>query len=94
MAFKHYTEEAREIGAEIKEHFGEMSARQIWLIVRLAKLARRSCRHNTAFNSAFAAAFPHATFRQVPKVSASGRPYQGLQVEVKEETVSNGGEEE
>lgn len=79
---QHYTTTAAEIGAELIGGMGTLTARQLWLIVRLCKLARRSCRHNTAFNAAMSAAFPYARFRQVTKTNAAGRSYPGLQITI------------
>lgn len=90
-----YTQRAADLGKEFKEHFGELNAKQLWLIAKLAKLIRRSCRQNTAFNNAMKAAFPHATFKQVPKEDKrSGRTYEGLAITVNSVTAEDDADED
>lgn len=79
-----YHRDAKELKGEFEKEFGHLNARQLWLIVRFAKVARRSCRQNTAFNNFASAVFDYATFRQVEKVSPSGKTYLGLEVDVNE----------
>lgn len=63
-----------------------MTAAQIWALVKLSKNVRLRCRNNAAFNNYFNGVFGDAfTFRQVNKERISrvtGRPesYPGLQI--------------
>ncbi len=85
--------------ALISENFGELNARQLWALVRLAKNVRLRCRNNTAFNNFMNVTFPYATFKTVNKTRTSwktGLPetYPGLQITVKGETAGQDEEEE
>jgi len=95
MGYGHYTQQAREAGEELKNALGglELNERALWAIAKLAKVARRSCRHNTAFNSAMSAAFPHASFSQTTK-EFKGRTYQGLKITVGNQSYDGGDEGE
>lgn len=79
---KHYTTQAKELGQEITAALkDEPNIDLMWSIVKFGKLIRRSCRSNTAFNSALSAAFPNAIFTQ------DGREYKpgkfGLRIRMK-----------
>ena len=68
--------------------FGKnLTALQLWALTRFSKNVRFRCRNNSAFNNMMGRVFPHATFRQVPKVSAGGKHYEGLQITVNGQTV-------
>ena len=61
--------------------FGHISYRQIWFIVKVAKVARLYCRGNVAFNNFFNAIFGEvAEFKQVIKTKPGGEKYEGLQI--------------
>lgn len=99
MYKKSYTEEARELGAKLEQLFGrKLNENEIWTMVKFCKVIRRSCRHNTAFNGAFSAAFPYASFRQVSKTIMNGprkgQTYMGLQVTVNGVAPTDDNEEE
>lgn len=76
---------------ELKKQFEEcfennLTLRQMWFIVKVAKLARFRCRHNTAFNNAFNEIFGgRFTFREVTKTKPApegeiGESYKGLDI--------------
>lgn len=80
---------------EIEQEFGKLTARQLWVITKLAKFVRLRCRNNTAFNNAMNEIFPHARFRTVNKTRVSrvtGQPetYPGLEITTQEIIVSAG----
>ena len=82
------------IKTQLEEAFGkELTAKQLWALVNFSKNVRYRCRNNGAFNNMMSRVFPHAHFRQVPKVSLSGKPYEGLNITVAGMTVE-GGEDE
>ena len=94
MPYKqHYTETARELTDRFKEQFGELSAQQLWTLVRFAKMIRRSCRNNSAFNVAANLIFPYAQFRTVSKTK-NGRTFPGLEIAVNNESISDSDEDD
>lgn len=75
-----YQRDARELRPEIAKEFSEtLTVRQLWLLVRLMKTARRSCRSNSALYSFLQELFPYASFRDVPKNNKWGK---GLEITV------------
>jgi hypothetical protein len=61
----------------------QLSQRQLWFIVKVAKGARLYCRTNTAFNNFFNSIFQGvARFRQVEKTKPGGDTYEGLFIEM------------
>lgn len=73
---------------EFEKEFGQLTLRQLWLLVLFAKNARLRCRSNTTFNNMANQAFPYATFQQVDKIkpASNGYPekkYPGLQINIK-----------
>ena len=73
------------------ENFGEnLTAAQLWALVRFAKNVRQRCRNNAAFNNEMNRTFGHvATFKQVQKMgkdkyTGQPRPYMGLQIVMKD----------
>lgn len=62
---------------------GELTALQLWALVKFAKRVRKYARNNSAFNNLANRAFPHASFRQVTKQKPNGETYPGLQINVK-----------
>lgn len=82
-----YHKEARELKSEFEKEFGKLTQRQLWLLARFAKVVRRSCRQNTAFNNFANAVFgDYAKFEQVTKVdNNTGGTYPGLDIVVKDE---------
>lgn len=69
---------------EFEEHFGNnISYRQMWFIVKVAKGVRSYCRSNAAFNNYFNGIFGKAArFEQVTKTKPNGEHYQGLEVTI------------
>lgn len=85
---------AQQLKSEIESAFGtELTARQLWVLVKMSKHVRLRCRNNSAFNNCFNQVFPYASFRQVNKTRLDGSTYPGLQITVKGETV-DGAEDE
>jgi hypothetical protein len=83
------------------ENFGEnLTAQQLWALVKFAKNVRLRCRNNTAFNNFMNATFPNATFRQITKqrpsrtVAGAMESYPGLQITVNGETAGADDNEE
>lgn len=63
---------------------GELTYRQMWFIVKLAKGTRNYCRSNKAFNNFFGQIFgDDFAFKQVTKTKPDGEKYEGLQVTMK-----------
>lgn len=76
---------------ELKKQFEEcfennLTLRQMWFIVKLAKLVRLRCRNNAAFNNAFNDIFGGVfTFREIIKTKPAlegevGETYKGLEI--------------
>lgn len=86
-----FTSQAKEIGKQLEQIVGRnLTVHELWQIVKLCKLCRRSCRHNTAFNAAMSAAFPYAQFQQVQKFNkVTNKTYEGLKITVAGETVGD-----
>lgn len=83
-----YIQDAQRIKPELQEHFGDkFTVRQLWIIVKLMRTARRSCRNNQALYQFLKLVFPYADFRDVPKPNKWGK---GLQISVAEEKYSGG----
>lgn len=83
-------ETQRRLVAEFEEQFGKLTARQLWVITKFAKMVRLRCRNNTAFNNACNVIFPYAAFKTITKhmpASTDGRypakDYPGLSIVVK-----------
>jgi Tfp pilus assembly protein PilF len=68
---------------DFMKEFGELNARQLWILARFAKFVRLRARNNTAFNNFCNRSFPYARFEQVQKVHKDGTPYPGLKITVK-----------
>jgi hypothetical protein len=77
---------------DFAESFGEMTAQQLWVLTKFAKMVRLRCRSNSAFNNACSTIFPNARFMQVTKTKKDGTTYPGLKIVVKEQEAS--GEED
>lgn len=80
--------------ALMHENFGELTAKQLWALTLFAKNVRMRCRNNTAFNNFMNNTFPNARFQTVTKSRISWKTgqsetYPGLQITVKEQTVSD-----
>ena len=69
-----------------------LTAQQLWALVKFAKNARLRCRNNAAFNNMMSRVFPHATFRQIQKIRTDGSTYPGLQITVADQVAE--GEDE
>jgi hypothetical protein len=73
----------------LAEDFGELTAKQLWTLTKLAKNVRLRCRNNTAFNNFMNRTFPYAKFETVTKTRPSrynpsvNESYPGLQITVK-----------
>lgn len=68
---------------DIEDSFGkELTADQLWSLVKLCKHVRLRARNNAAFNNLFNNLFPHAKFKQVTKFKQDGSSYPGLSIEV------------
>lgn len=77
---------------EFEKEFGQLTLRQLWLLVLFAKNARLRCRSNIAFNNMANRAFPYATFKQVEKIKPAGngypeKRYPGLSIVIKGQEV-------
>jgi hypothetical protein len=84
----------QKIKKDIEAVFGvELTAQQLWALVKLSKRVRKYCRSNTAFNNAFSRIFPYAQFREVTKTRLDGSSYPGLQITVKGEVYDKGEDE-
>ncbi len=71
------------LAQEFQDKFGELSVEQIWSIVKLVKLARRSCRSNAALNPCLEIVFKGFRFSQYDtgkRNTRTGRPIQGLKI--------------
>lgn len=78
-----YHQIAPQLAEEFKAKFGELSVEQIWAIVKLVKLARRSCRSNAALNPAMSLVFPGFKFQQYgtgKKNNRTGKEIMGLRI--------------
>lgn len=62
-----------------------LSAKQLWWLVKFAKHIRGRCRSNAAFNNYMNRNF-NAQFQEVPK-EYNGRIYQGLKITVNGESI-------
>jgi hypothetical protein len=83
-------EVASEIKSSYKDEIKELTGRQIWLMVRLAKMVRRYCRSNVAFNNAMNTVFKDvAVFKVVAKLKKDGTTYDGLSIDVKGVSVTD-----
>lgn len=74
---------APQLAVEFKEKFGSLDVNQIWAIVKLAKLIRRSCRSNAAMNPCMEIVFPGFKFQQYDtknRNSRTGKPIMGLKI--------------
>ena len=90
-----------EYRAEFEELFGKtLTARQLWMLVKMCKNVRLRCRNNTAFNNFMEQVFPYARFRKVAKqVPDWSRPGQtktvdGLSITVADQTIEDNEEGE
>jgi hypothetical protein len=79
---------------EMKEAFGELTARQLWALTKFAKHIRLRCRNNTAFNNYMNRMFPYAKFTQVKKTNADGTSYPGLKITVAGQDVEGAEDED
>lgn len=81
-------------GKEVQEEFNavfpikleDLSAKQLWWLVKFSKHVRGRCRSNAAFNNYMNRNFPHAQFSTVSK-EYNGKIYQGLKITVNGETM-------
>jgi hypothetical protein len=65
---------------EFSTLFGELNAKQLWLLTKFAKYVRLRARNNSAFNNLSNQVFPYAHFRQVMKNRQDGTSYPGLEI--------------
>lgn len=78
-----YHQVAPILAKEFASKFGDLNVDQIWTIVKLVKLARRSCRSNAALNPCLEIAFPGYRFSQYDtgKINTrTHRPIMGLKI--------------
>jgi len=78
-----YHSVAPQLAQEFKDKFGDLSVEQIWVVVKLAKLVRRSCRSNAALNPCLGIVFPGFKFDQynTGKInSRTKKPIMGLKI--------------
>ena len=78
-----YHQVATILAQEFKDKFGDLSVDQIWAIVKLVKLVRRSCRSNVALNPCLGLVFPGFSFSQYETGkhnTRTGKPIQGLKI--------------
>ena len=71
------------LAKEFKDKFETINVDQIWAIVKLAKLIRRSCRSNAAMNPCMEIVFPGYRFAQYDtgkRNSRTGQPILGLKI--------------
>jgi hypothetical protein len=74
----------------IEKEFGQLNARQLWAVTKLAKFVRLRARNNAAYNNAMNEIFPYARFRTVTKTRvnrynpAMVESYPGLEISVSE----------
>lgn len=71
------------LAQEFKDKFGDLDVNQVWTIVKLAKLVRRSCRSNAALNPCLELVFPGFKFQQYDtgnRNSRTGKMIQGLKI--------------
>ena len=73
---------------EVAEVLGQLTVRQLWVLVKIAKTVRLRCRSNKAFNNYMNRIFPYASFDEVTKTKADGTSYPGLQITVGGESIS------
>jgi hypothetical protein len=72
------------IESMLKEAVGDKPSKEtLWALTLFAKHIRQRARNNAAFNNFMNRIFPHASFRQVPKVDDEGEPYEGLEITIK-----------
>ena len=72
-----------QLAQEFQDKFGDLNVDQIWTIVKFAKLIRRSCRSNAAFNPACELIFKGYSFDQYDtgnRNSRTGKMIQGLKI--------------
>jgi hypothetical protein len=83
-----YIQDANRVKPELEEQFcSKLTVCQLWVLVKLMRTARRSCRSNQAFYSFLKLVFPYADFRDVKKDNKWGK---GLQISVDAEKYSGG----
>lgn len=76
-----------QIKESMEAAFGKnLTAQQLWALVKFSKNVRLRCRNNSAFNNMMGRMFPHASFRQVNKIRPDGSTYPGLQIVVNGQT--------
>jgi len=86
-----YISDAARIKPELEQEFGsKLTVHQLWILVRLMRTARRSCKSNSALYSFLKLVFPYADFRDVPKDNKWGK---GLQITVDDDSLSDDGED-
>jgi len=95
MAFGDYEGKLKQ---EFVEQFGELTAKQLWVLTNFAKRVRLRARNNSAYNNLCNRLFPYAQFQQVTKSRVNYRTklpetYPGLQITVKGEAVSESEDE-
>lgn len=73
---------------EVAEVLGQLTVRQLWVLVKICKTVRLRCRNNKAFNNYFGRIFPYASFDEVTKFKEDGSSYPGLQITVGGDTIS------
>ena len=73
-----YHSVAPQLAQEFKEKFGDLSVDQIWAIVKLVKLARRSCRSNVALNPCLELVFPGFKFSQYDTGNVNSRTHKPI----------------
>lgn len=70
----------KKLAAELQEFFPGLTARQLWIITKLAKRVRLRGRSNAAFNNMMNRLFPYAKFTQVTKRREDNTTYPGLEI--------------
>ena len=76
-----YHQVAPQLAQEFKDKFGDLDVNQIWAVIKLVKLARRSCRSNSALNPCLEIVFPGFKFQQYDtgkRNSRTNKPIMGL----------------
>lgn len=79
-AYSHDIE--KKLKEELNEVFGELTARQLWVLTKFAKRVRTYARSNAAFNNLANRMFPYAKFSQVNKQRKDGTVYPGLSIAI------------
>lgn len=87
-----YVRDAIQIKPELEKEFSpKLTVRQLWILIRLMRTARRSCKSNAALYAFLKLLFPYADFQDVPKDNKWGK---GLQITIDNESLSSDNDEQ